>query len=104
MPEAASRAHLGAIVPAVRDVMAESGATPDDLAAIAVTRGPGLGGSLMVGLNAAKGLAYGWRRPLLPVNHLEGHVYSAWPAAQAAGRPLPAFPVVVLIVWAGIPS
>ncbi len=101
VPEAASRAHLGAIVPAVREVMLAAGAEPHDLAAIAVTSGPGLGGSLMVGLNAAKGLAYGWQRPLLPINHLEGHVYSAWPAAYAAGRPLPAFPVVVLIVSGG---
>ena len=101
VPEAASRAHLGAIVPAVHEVMAAAGAGPNDLAALAVTHGPGLGGSLLVGLNAAKGLAYGWRRPLLPINHLEGHVYSAWPAAQAAGRPLPAFPVVVLIVSGG---
>jgi N6-L-threonylcarbamoyladenine synthase len=101
VPEAASRAHLGAIVPAVRDAMAGAGAVPADVAAIAATAGPGLGGSLMVGLQMAKGLAYSWRRPLLPVNHLEGHVYSAWPAAQAEGRALPPLPVLVLIVSGG---
>ena len=101
VPEAASRAHLGAIVPAVREVMAAGGAAPTDLTAIAVTYGPGLGGSLLVGLNAAKGLAYGWSRPLIPINHLEGHIYSAWPAAHAEGRPLPALPCLILIVSGG---
>src|SRR5690348_11082402 len=91
VPEAASRAHLGAIVPALRDALAAAGAAPQDVTAIAATAGPGLGGSLMVGLQTAKGLAYGWRLPLLPVNHLEGHVYSAWPSAHAEDRPLPPF-------------
>ena len=67
--------------------------------AIAVTHGPGLAGSLLVGVNTAKGLAFASGRPLLPINHLEGHIYSNWLVAPGRPNPVPddAFPAVILI-------
>jgi N6-L-threonylcarbamoyladenine synthase len=110
-PEVASRQHLLAIVPTVEAALVESGAGWADLAAIAVTRGPGLAGSLLVGVNAAKGLAMARGLPLVGVNHLEGHLYSNWLhsggrvrspelAAAAAGED-PPFPHLALIVSGG---
>jgi N6-L-threonylcarbamoyladenine synthase len=97
-PEVASRAHVEAIAPVVTQALKDAGASVDDLDAIAVTRGPGLAGSLLVGINYAKGLALVSGKPLLGINHLEGHVYSLWltqPLQEAQ------FPVVVLIVSGG---
>jgi len=88
-PEVASRQHVLAIQPVVTQALAEAGIS--DLAtldAIAVTHGPGLAGSLLVGVNMAKGLAFGSGLPLIPINHLEGHVYSNWllvDSSQTAG-------------------
>ena len=96
VPEVASRHHLEAMVPVVRAALAESGCQPRDLDAVAVTSGPGLAGSLLVGLNAAKALAYAWEKPLLSINHLEGHIYANW-----LGGRLPEFPAVILIVSGG---
>jgi len=97
-PEVASRAHIEAIAPIVEQGLADAGVTLTDLDAIAVTRGPGLAGSLLVGVNFAKGLALATGLPLVGVNHLEGHVYSLW----LAGRESPVrFPVVCLIVSGG---
>lgn len=76
-PEMASRAHIGKVIEAVDVVMGEAGVRPDDLTAISVTRGPGLIGSLMVGVDTARGLAQGWGLPLIGVNHLRGHLRSA---------------------------
>lgn len=76
-PELASRAHIDKILPTVRQVMDEAGVGPSALAAIGVTRGPGLIGSLMVGLNTACGLGQGWSIPVVGVNHLLGHLRSA---------------------------
>ncbi|HEV2373282.1 MAG TPA: tRNA (adenosine(37)-N6)-threonylcarbamoyltransferase complex transferase subunit TsaD [Streptosporangiaceae bacterium] len=76
-PELASRAHIDKIIPTVRTVMANAGALPGDLSAIGVTRGPGLIGSLLVGLNTACGLGQGWGVPVVGVNHLIGHLRSA---------------------------
>jgi N6-L-threonylcarbamoyladenine synthase len=78
VPEVASRRHLDLTVPVVREALGEAGATLDDLAAIAVTRGPGLIGALLVGLSAAKALAWSRRLPLVPVDHLHGHVASLY--------------------------
>src|ERR1051325_8871260 len=97
MPEQASRAHLRAIVPVLEEALAEARADWDDIDAIAVTHGPGLAGALLVGVNVAKGLAFGRRKPLLGVNHLEGHVYANWLEASAE----PVFPLVGLIVSGG---
>lgn len=101
-PEVASRQHVLAIMPVVEEALAKSHLTMTDIDALAVTRGPGLAGSLVVGLNAAKGLALGTGLPLVGVNHLEGHLYSAWVynAGQAA-PPEPQFPLMVLLVSGG---
>lgn len=97
-PEIASRAHVEAITPVVEQALKDAGASVDDMDAIAVTRGPGLAGSLLVGINYAKGLALISGKPMVGVNHLEGHVYSLW-----LTQPLQEveFPVAVLIVSGG---
>ncbi len=97
-PEVASRAHVEAIGAVVAQALIEAGMTADMLDAIAVTRGPGLVGSLLVGISYAKGLALMTGKPLLGINHLEGHVYSLWltqPPKEVT------FPAVVLIVSGG---
>jgi N6-L-threonylcarbamoyladenine synthase len=76
LPELASRKHQEAILPILRLAMAESGKTHDDLNLIAVTAGPGLMGSLLVGVMTAKALSQGWGIPIIGVNHLEGHLYA----------------------------
>jgi N6-L-threonylcarbamoyladenine synthase len=101
-PEVASRQHVLAIVPVVEQALSDSHLTFADLDAIAVTRGPGLAGSLVVGVNMAKGLALGTGLPLVGVNHLEGHVYSPW--VYNAGEsvpPEPVFPLMALLVSGG---
>lgn len=97
-PELASRAHVEMISTVVDQAISDSGLRPHQLDAIAVTRGPGLVGSLLVGLNYAKGLALATSKPLLGINHLEGHVYSLWLTEQ--NRAI-VFPVLVLIVSGG---
>jgi len=77
-PEMASRQHVRAITPVIEQALAEARVTLHDLEAIAVTYGPGLAGSLLVGVNAAKGLAYGLGLPLIGVNHLEAHIATNW--------------------------
>jgi N6-L-threonylcarbamoyladenine synthase len=77
-PEVASRQHILAIYPIIEQALREAHLDLNDLDGIAVTRGPGLPGSLVVGVNTAKGLAIGSGLPLIGVNHLEGHLYSAW--------------------------
>lgn len=94
VPEVASRQHILAITPVVQQAMADAGADWRDLSGIAVTYGPGLVGSLLVGLNMAKSLAFAHGLPLIGVNHLEGHVYAAWLIDDAE----PVFPVLALIV------
>jgi N6-L-threonylcarbamoyladenine synthase len=76
LPELASRRHQEAILPVVRRAMADAGVSPGDVGLIAVTAGPGLMGSLLVGVMTAKALAQGWGKPLIGVNHLEGHLYA----------------------------
>ena len=102
VPEVASRAHLGDIAAVVREALDAAELDLGSIDAIGVTNGPGLGGSLLVGLNFAKGLALARDLPLLPVNHLEGHIYSNWLIADpATPLPEPAFPLIVLIVSGG---
>lgn len=107
-PEVASRQHVLTIEPVVRQALAD--AQIDDVSsldAVAVTQGPGLAGSLLVGVNTAKGICFGSGLPLVPVNHLEGHVYSNWihtngPSnASTQARPSERFPVLVLLVSGG---
>ncbi len=101
-PEVASRQHVLFIMPVVEDALAKSHLTMTEIDALAVTRGPGLAGSLVVGLNAAKGVALGTGLPLVGVNHLEGHLYSAWVYnAGHAAPPEPQFPLMVLLVSGG---
>src|SRR5512144_1209954 len=101
-PEVASRQHVLSIVPVVEQALAQSHLTLKDIDAVAVTRGPGLAGSLVVGMNMAKGLSLGMGRPLVGVNHLEGHIYSSW--VYDAGEtipPEPQFPLMALLVSGG---
>ena len=101
-PEVASRQHIRTIYPIVEGALKQAHLDLGEVDAIAVTRGPGLPGSLVVGVNVAKGLALGSGLPLIGINHLEAHVYSAW-LYTADGQPSaePRFPLVVLIVSGG---
>ena len=101
VPEVAARAHLRWIVPVLDEAWSSAGVAWDDVAAVAVTQGPGLAGSLLVGINFAKTLAYVHRKPLVPVNHLEGHLYAAWLADETRELREPLFPLVALIVSGG---
>ena len=101
VPEVAARAHLRWIVPVLDEAWAAAGIAWDDISAVAVTEGPGLAGSLLVGINFAKTLAYVHAKPLVPVNHLEGHLYAAWLADDGREVPEPLFPLVALIVSGG---
>jgi N6-L-threonylcarbamoyladenine synthase len=102
-PEMASRAHVEAISPVIEQAMREAHLGWDDLDALAVTYGPGLVGSLLVGVNAAKGIALGRGLPLVPVNHLEAHIYAHWLETEAEGAAPPdiVFPLLALIVSGG---
>jgi N6-L-threonylcarbamoyladenine synthase len=101
VPELASREHLRQIVPVVREALEQAGVTLRDLDAIAVTRGPGLAGALLVGITYGKVLALGLGKPLIGVNHLEGHVHAVFLEAHAAGLRPPELPAVCLIVSGG---
>ncbi len=104
VPEVAARAHLRWIVPVLDAALEDGGAAWPDIDAVAVTYGPGLAGSLLVGVNFAKALAHVHAKPLVGVNHLEGHVEAGWlldPGQDAAERPEPDFPVVALVVSGG---
>lgn len=102
-PEVASRQHIRTIYAVIDEAMQQAHLGFADLDAVAVTRGPGLAGSLVVGMNAAKGIALGRNLPLIGVNHLEGHIYSSWVyPADTAHPPLePQFPLLVLLVSGG---
>ncbi len=97
VPETASRLHLRTIVPVLERALGEAGRDWGDLDMIAVTNGPGLAGSLLVGLNTAKAMAFARDVPFLGVNHLEGHVYANWLVDGVEPR----FPLVALIVSGG---
>jgi N6-L-threonylcarbamoyladenine synthase len=104
VPEVAARQQLRWIVPTIEAAMAEADASWSDLDAIAVTYGPGLIGSLLVGVNAAKALSAVHELPLVGVNHIEGHIYANWLTDAPAGDPLPAepeFPLLCLVVSGG---
>jgi len=102
IPELAARAHLRWLDPSLDAVLADAGATLGDVGSIAVTAGPGLVGSLLVGLSYAKALAWALEVPLVGVNHLEGHLYAAWLLDPGEpDRPEPAFPLVALVVSGG---
>ncbi len=100
VPELASREHLRQIVPVVREALAGAGMKLPDVDAVGVTRGPGLVGSLLVGVTYGKVLAQSLGKPLLAVNHLEGHVHAVLLESRRAGK-APKFPAVCLIVSGG---
>jgi N6-L-threonylcarbamoyladenine synthase len=97
-PEVASRRHVEVIYEVIERALSEAHLGVEDLDCVAVTRGPGLVGSLLVGVNAAKGVALSRRKPLLGINHIEGHVYSMWLLEEAAQID---FPILNLVVSGG---
>jgi len=101
-PEIASREHIKAVYATVNEALQQAHLELSDIDGIAVTRGPGLAGSLVVGANMAKALALAADRPIVGVNHLEGHIYSSWlfQSGSAAG-PEPKFPLIALLVSGG---
>ena len=100
VPELASREHLRAIVPVVREALERAGAELDALAAIAATVGPGLVGSLLVGLTYAKALCFARGLPLIAVNHIEGHIHAVILESRRANAPVE-FPALALVVSGG---
>jgi N6-L-threonylcarbamoyladenine synthase len=101
-PEVASRQHILAIYPILDQALKEAHLRLADLDGIAVTRGPGLPGSLVVGINMAKGLSIGSGLPLIGINHLEGHLYSAWLMEEGEKKKkIPHLPLLALIVSGG---
>jgi N6-L-threonylcarbamoyladenine synthase len=101
VPELASREHLKAIVPIVRKALADAGQTYQSIDALAVTQGPGLAGALLVGIGYAKALAFALDKPLIAVNHLEGHIHAVLlEERQKNNRPI-TFPVLALVVSGG---
>jgi N6-L-threonylcarbamoyladenine synthase len=96
VPEVASRQHLLSVIPVIERAMTEAGLSWEDLSGIAVTVGPGLAGSLLVGVNVAKAIALSHGLPLIGVNHLEAHIYANWLGGNGID-----FPLVCLIVSGG---
>jgi N6-L-threonylcarbamoyladenine synthase len=101
VPELASREHLRAIVPVVRKALEDAHKTYETIDAIGVTQGPGLAGSLLVGLSYAKALAFAVDKPLIAVNHLEGHIHAVLLEERQNGNTELQFPVLALIVSGG---
>jgi N6-L-threonylcarbamoyladenine synthase len=104
VPEVAARQQLRWIIPTLRAALDEAGTSLGEMDAVAVTYGPGLIGSLLVGVNVARGLASAAGLPLIGVNHIEGHIYANWLTDVDAAEPLPpepAFPLLCLVVSGG---
>ena len=101
VPELASRAHQQNIVPVVHEALKRAGVTKEELSAVAFTRGPGLMGSLLVGVSFAKGFARSLNIPLIDVNHLNGHVLAHFIKAEGEENRQPNFPFLCLLVSGG---
>jgi N6-L-threonylcarbamoyladenine synthase len=101
VPELASREHLRAIVPVVRKALADAGQNYQSVDAFAVTQGPGLAGALLVGISYAKALAFALEKPLIAVNHLEGHIHAVLLEERRKGNHELTFPVLALVVSGG---
>ena len=103
VPEVAARAHLRWMIPVLEEARQRAGIEDwSQLEAVAVTEGPGLAGSLLVGITMAKTLAWVHSLPLIPVNHLEGHIYAAWLLdPDEPEKPAPEFPLIALVVSGG---
>ncbi len=97
IPETAAREQLRAMIPTIEAALDQAQVNPANLDALAVTNGPGLFGSLIIGVETAKALAFAWNKPLVPVNHLVGHLYANWLDNPSP----PKFPSLVLIVSGG---
>ena len=97
VPEIASRAHIEQINPVINEALEQAGIAPADLAAIAVTNRPGLIGSLLIGVSAAKTLAWAWDKPLIDIDHVQAHIYAACLDADMSSP----FPAVALVVSGG---
>ena len=100
VPEIASRQHMLAMVPVMQQALADANLEPRQLDGVAVTNGPGLAGSLLIGVNAAKGFAFANDLPFIGLNHLEGHIYAAW-LEDADPEAAPGFPLMCLIASGG---
>jgi N6-L-threonylcarbamoyladenine synthase len=101
VPELASREHLRAIVPVVRKALSDAGHTYQSVDALAVTQGPGLAGALMVGISYAKALAFALEKPLISVNHIEGHIHAVLLEERRKGNHELRFPILALVVSGG---
>ena len=101
VPELASREHLKAIVPVVRKALDDAGQTYQSIDALAVTQGPGLAGALLVGISYAKALAFALDKPLIAVNHLEGHIHAVLLEERQKGNREIRFPLLALVVSGG---
>ncbi|MCL4382833.1 tRNA (adenosine(37)-N6)-threonylcarbamoyltransferase complex transferase subunit TsaD [Patescibacteria group bacterium] len=106
IPEQAARQQIKSILPVIQETVDRSRLAVDQIDAIAVTSGPGLIGSLLVGVETAKTLSYVWRKPIIPVNHLVGHIYANWlkeerESGRAGENKLPQFPLIALVVSGG---
>ena len=101
VPELASREHLKAIVPVVRKALADAGQSYQSIDALAVTQGPGLAGALLVGITYAKALAFALDKPLIAVNHLEGHIHAVLLEERQKDNREIKFPVLALVVSGG---
>ena len=101
VPELASREHLRAIVPVVRKALADAGQSYQSIDAVAVTQGPGLAGALLVGISYAKALAFALDKPLIAVNHLEGHIHAVLLEERQKGNHAVEFPLLALVVSGG---
>ncbi len=103
VPEVASRQHIRAMAPAMEKALADSGLRLSEIDVVAATYGPGLAGSLLTGLNTAKALSFSLGKPLVGVNHLEGHIYAAWLAGGDGNSPAdsPGFPLACLVASGG---
>src|SRR6266481_1216852 len=101
VPELASREHLRTIVPVVRKALADAGQSYGSIDALAVTQGPGLAGSLLVGISFAKALTFALDKPLIAVNHLEGHIHAVLLEERQKGNRELLFPVLALVVSGG---
>ncbi|HEU0116828.1 MAG TPA: tRNA (adenosine(37)-N6)-threonylcarbamoyltransferase complex transferase subunit TsaD, partial [Thermomicrobiales bacterium] len=101
VPELAARQHIRAIVPVVETALADAGIDRAAIDAVAMTAGPGLAGSLLVGVNVAKTMAWALDRPLIAVNHLEAHIYANWLGLPGEAPPPPRFPLACLLVSGG---
>ena len=100
VPEVASRQHVLTIIPVVTQSLMQAGVTWSDIEGVAVTMGPGLAGSLLIGVNTAKALAFSRSLPFLGINHLEGHIYAGW-LTQINPESNPGFPLLCLVASGG---